>query len=131
MPNKKFKYNRPKGRHHKVSMREHDKYFASRGRHYLTEVNVYIEPHQATMHYNISLLGKILFILTLPIIYPICLLVYGLKSVKEINSDYLDLIFDKQRGKYGTDVVYKSRGGAGMSESWMKLCKMIGEVDCG
>lgn len=121
-----YVYERPAGVHYKVSIKEWGKVFAKRGRWPFVVANVYLEESFATVHYNISLYGKVFMWLLSPVHYLIMTFMYG---YSDAHKGFLDCVFDKQRGSFSSDVIYKYRGKGKSSESWNKLMKLVGRID--
>ena len=113
-----YRYERPKGKHYKVSIKEWNKVFANRGRWPFVVANVYVDKDVAITHYNISLFCKI-FVLTISPIYYIVGTI--LSGCDDAHESFLDIIFDKERGGFSSDATYKSH-----EVSWNKLMKLIG-----
>ena len=116
-----YKYERPKGKHYKVSIKEWNKVFANRGRWPFVVANVYVDGEVAVIHFNISVFGKIFMLTISPLHYIVGTILYG---CKDAHKSFLDVMFDKQRGKFSSDATYKRQ-----EVSWTKLMKLIGVRD--
>lgn len=117
MGSSSFKYKRPEGVRHKVSMKDYNAKYCNRGRKYLTFVEVFVTEDMATLHFRPTILGKIVLLLIMPILYVLLTLKYG---YTEANTAYKDVIFDKSRGSFSVDVRYRKH-----PEDWEWLMSKI------
>jgi len=112
-----YVYKKPEGKYYKISIREWNKEFANRGRWPFVVVNAYIKEESGIVHYNISIWGRAVMILLLPIIYLVGSLCYGFP---ETHRDFKRTLFDKKYGSFSSDQIYKRKDG-----QWRKLQKLI------
>jgi len=115
-----YEYKRPKGKLHRVSIREWDKAFSKRGRWPFVVAEVYLEDDSATVQYVATTTGKVTLILLLPLIMLYCCVECG---IKEGWDEYKKSLFDKKYGRFSSDRLYKNRKGS----DWDKLMDLIGE----
>ena len=117
MGSNNFKYKRPEGTLHKISIKDYNSQFASRGRYPFTTVEVYLEADQATLHFRPSLFGKFILLLLSPLFYVLMTIQHG---YKETHTAFKDVLFDKRRGSYTTGRFYRKN-----LDSWSKLMYLI------
>lgn len=118
-----YEYKRPEGKLYRVSIKEWNKVFGCRGRWPFVVSNIYLNEDKAIAHHNISLFGKIfmwtlspLFFVTIPFLY----------GFPDALKDFKSVVFDKEKGSFGSDDFHKMRHGL-ESQQWIKLMKLIGE----
>ena len=111
-----YKYKRPEGRLTKVSIRKWNKTFGRRGR-WPVVAYVYYTDEQATIHYKVGVIGKILLLTSLPLIYPLMVFQVG---HKETLDELKGVLFQDKYGSFGSDVMYKNADG------WFKLKRLLG-----
>ena len=123
---KPYVYKRPAGKHYRVSIKNWNKVFSKRGLWPFIVANVYVNGDTAIIHYNISIIGNIFLIMFSPLIYIINIFVYGFR---EANTGFMDEIFDKKRGKFGIDAVYKYSDNTHrtLTGGWLKLRMLVGD----
>jgi hypothetical protein len=102
---------------HKVSISKWNKEFARRGHPVIERAEVYLTYDTATINFVITPTGKLVFCLYMLIAFIPAVLMYGLPIVYE---ETLDILFQKSRGRFGVEAVYKKN-----LKSWEKLQKML------
>lgn len=113
-----FEYFRPSGAHHKVSIRDWNSKFARRGKYPFVVVNVYLGRDTAVVHFNVSVLTKILMWL---LCVPFYIVFSFLSGVKETHECFCDVVFDKSRGSFSVESFQRKD-----IRSWLKLMSLIG-----
>lgn len=117
MGSSNYFYRKPEGKKYSLSVRDYNRNFAKRGRFLLTKIEVFTDEKQAVLMFRPSLLAKFIYLLTLPVLYPILSFIHG---YREINSNYKDIFFDKSRGSYQEERFYRND-----FERWAWLMKNI------
>lgn len=115
-----YKYKRPNGALHKVSICKWNKTFTNRGRWPFIVAEVYLEEDSATVQYVISGVGKATVILLAPILYVWYTMLEGFPRT---NEGIKQVLFQKKYGAFSIDRVYKSAN----NESWDKLMEVISD----
>ena len=118
-----YKYRRPEGKLHKVSIKKWNKVFANKGRWPFVIANVYLQDDSAVVHYNISLFGKFFFWTISPLYFIIMTFLCGFP---EAYKGFKGLVFDKELGQFRSDDFYKIRN-MKESEQWVKLMMLLGK----
>lgn len=113
-----YKYKRPEGVLHKVSIRRWNKTSTNRGRWPFIVAEVYLEEDSATVQYVISGVGKATVILLAPILYVWFTILEGFP---ETNEGIKQVLFQKKYGAFSIDRVYKNVN----NESWDKLMGLL------
>src|SRR5690554_3503638 len=113
-----YKYKRPNGTLHKVSIRKWNKTFANRGRWPFIVAEVYLEDDSATVQFVIGKVGKISAWLLTPMFY-----IYGTlaQGFPETHGEVKRVLFDKEYGAFSSDRVYKNANNKG----WDKLMSLL------
>lgn len=114
----RYKYKRPDGEKHVVSIRKWNRIFAKRGNWPFVKAEVYIEGDRAIIHYVISFYGKALLWSASPLFYLALTIMHGLP---EAHKGFMDAAFDKSRGRFSSDEIYKRHG-----DQWNKLLDLLG-----
>lgn len=113
-----YKYKRPNGTLHKVSICKWNKTFTNRGRWPFIVAEVYLEEDSATVQFVVSKTGKAIVILLAPILYVWLTMLVGFPRT---NEGIKQVLFQKKYGAFSIDRVYKSAN----NESWDKLMGLL------
>lgn len=77
----------------KMSSRTYNKYYAKRGKDYLSySLWYYQSPDTIVTEHRASLLGKILLVILYPFVFNINFIAYGMSGVKDCNSAFIPTI---------------------------------------
>lgn len=114
-----YKYEVPEGRKVIIPRSHWNKYFANEGWILVTHTEAYITENRVIFHHLISPLGKLVILLTLPLV-----LMYGVLQVgvRETADTILDVFLQKKRGKFISDVWWNDSCDA---TTWNKTMEMI------
>ena len=113
----KYKYVKPEGVLHKVSIRKWNKQFGKRGRYPFVVAEVYLQEDCATVHYVASSVGMLVMWLLSPLLLIIGTLECG---IKESLHDLKSGLFQKKCGGFSSDMVYRKH-----EDSWNKLMELL------
>lgn len=77
----------------KMSSRTYNKYYAKRGRSYLSYCLWYYKDDSTIItEHKASLLGKIILIILYPFVFVINFIAYGMSGIKDFNSEFIPTI---------------------------------------
>lgn len=117
-----YVYKRPDGKLHKVSIKKWNQTFARRGRWPFVVAEVYLQEDSATIHYCVSIWGKLLFWALSPLYYVIVPFIVGFS---EAHRGFKSTVFDKHRGAFSSDFIRRESS----NDGWERLMRLIGEED--
>ncbi len=111
-----YKYERPDGELHKVSLRKWHRVFARRGMWPLVVAYVYVGTDKAVVHYKLGIIGRMAVVILAPVLYLIGLFAEGHReSVRQIQR----VLFQGRCGAFTSDVVYNDTSG------WDRLMEFL------
>ena len=110
-----YKYERPEGKLHKVSVREWNKVFGSRGIWPFIYVEIYVDGDTVISHYLYTIWAK----LCITALYPILTICEGYRNA---NKKVYRAWKEKKTGSFSSDTLYRRH-----RDSWEKMERLIGE----
>lgn len=97
---KKYEYKAPLGKKHIISHRTWNKHLGKRGRPPLTHVEAYEDGELVICHHVISILGKAILAISLPVLFPIAVCLSG---VTDAYQEMKEIFLQKKYGKFSSD----------------------------
>lgn len=114
-----YKYEVPEGRKVIIPRSHWNKYYAYPRKSLVKHTEAYITENSVVFHHVVSPLGKLVFLLILPVVFIFGVCVAGVRETVDI---ILDVFLQKKRGAFTSDDCWNNRDS---KASWDKTMEMI------